>query len=38
MAGVASFVFLSSLPYKFSGHPDTAHILVAINAAPARRG
>ncbi len=26
----ASFVFLSSLPYKFSGHPDTAHIFSTI--------
>lgn len=32
MAGAASFVFLSSLPYKFTNHPDTAHIFSTIGA------
>ena len=26
----AAYVFLSSLPYKFSGHPDTKHIFTTI--------
>ena len=30
LAGYASFVFLSSLPYKFSGHADTQHIFSTI--------
>ena len=32
MAGYASFVFLSSLPYKFSGAPTTDHIFSTIGA------
>ena len=32
LAGLASFVFLSSLPYKFSGHPNTEHVFSTIGA------
>ena len=32
LAGVASFVFLSSLPYKLSGHADTVHVFSTIGA------
>ena len=32
LSGWAAFVFLSSLPYKFSGHPTTQHIFTTIGA------
>lgn len=32
LSGWAAFVFLSSLPYKFSGHPTTQHIFSTIGA------
>ena len=32
LSGWAAFVFLSSLPFKFSGHPTTQHIFSTIGA------